>query len=157
MIITTKRLKSGIRRLTEAPKDIMLEDYRVRDNLPFSKSSSKHRTLFASYVKELNIIVPKALSWWKDLEDVAAEEGDKKNAWITRPAGPASDPHFVALIRKYWLACHQLNQDLPQNKRVFPEFFLLSWLNEVGYFDSIEIIACMPYWPIGLDESGNWC
>jgi len=27
---------------------------------------------------------------------------------------------------------------------------------EEGLKDYVRLLTCMPYWPIGLDENGNW-
>ena len=68
-------------------------------------------------------------------------------------AGPAEHPHLVWLVRKYWLACAEIDAA----SRVRPEVFLLKWLIDHGHRDYVTLLTAMPYWPIGLDENGNWC
>jgi len=151
MLITKSRRQRGIQRLLSAPLDLALSGAPVWDGRG-AKPDGKHNKLFAAYMKDLGKAVPKAMKFWQELA-----EDDEKMAWRTRPAGPASDPRFVALIRQYWLACHELNQTLAPSQRVPPEVFLLEWLVDTGKQNLIDVLACMPYWPIGMDKSGNWC
>ena len=37
-----------------------------------------------------------------------------------------------------------------------PEEFLLRWLVTDRLDELAEFLAGMPYWPIGMDEDGNW-
>lgn len=67
-----------------------------------------------------------------------------------RLAGAASHPKVVWIVRSYWLAAARIGE-------VSPEIFLLQWLIDSGETELVRLIACMPYWPIGLDETGNWC
>src|SRR5580765_6830950 len=127
MLITKKRLDKGIRRLMGAPKDLSLSGAPVIDEEPH-KPSARHRKLFNAYVKDINKQIPPTLEWWSELADEAREGGDEMSAWRTRPAGPASDPCFISLVRKYWLACAALNDETPEPEAVAPEVLLLKWL-----------------------------
>jgi hypothetical protein len=157
MLITKTRLKAGINRLLAAPMDLALSGAPVWDADPKAPGSAQHRALFKLYVKELRKKVPAALRFWEDLASAAKSDGDEMAAWRTRPAGPASDPHFVAVIRNYWLRCHALNMEVEAGERIPPEVFLLAWLVAAEHSNFVEVLACMPYWPIGMDEDGAWC
>jgi hypothetical protein len=157
MLITKSRLKKGVKRLMDSPMDLALSGAPVWGyEVPVSGSAA-HKQLFAAYVKELKKATVVAKEWWNEMAEAAKDEGDELEAWRTRPAGPASDPGFVALIRKYWLACDSMNKKVKAAERVPPEVFLLRWPFDAGHIESVEVIACMPYWPIGLDKEGNWC
>ena len=102
-----------------------------------------------------------ALAFWRPLivAKKTAERSEQeaaRAAWMRRPAGPASYPGMVALVREYWLACDALNRKCAEEERVPPWTFLLSWLMDESHYEAVGVLACMPYWPIGLDEDGNW-
>lgn len=78
-------------------------------------------------------------------------------AYAQRAAGPASAPEFVWFIRHFWLRVDALNRTLPLERRVAPQDLLLGWLAEAGDDESVELATAMPYWPIGLDDQGQWC
>jgi hypothetical protein len=89
------------------------------------------------------------------------ECGDHKeavrNQWIRRPAGPGSRAEFVELIRRYWLACDTVNQNVSADVAVAPESFLLAWLASDAPDDvAVKVIACLPYWPMGMDSDHRW-
>jgi hypothetical protein len=157
MLISKSRLKKGIKRLMSAPMDLALSGAPVWEYAPPVPGSAAHKKLFSDYLKELKKATTTAKKWWNDMAAAAKDAGDEMQAWQTRPAGPASDPGFVAVMRKYWLACDAVNRTAKPADRVPPEMFLLGWLIDAGRDESVEIIACMPYWPIGLDKDGNWC
>jgi hypothetical protein len=157
MLITKERLNRGIRRLLDAPKDLAISGAPVWDAGVSARGSAEHRRLFLAYRGELRTVVPRALNWWQGMADEAKKEGDELDAWRTRPAGPASYPRFVALVRKYWLECYAFNKVVEAEERVPPEVFLLGWLLDVEHGESIQVLACMPYWPIGMDSSKEWC
>jgi hypothetical protein len=78
---------------------------------------TRHEKLFEEYAKDLRNAKTRAEAWWKELHERTTEEmGSKKLAdrelaerW---PDGPASHPWVIAVIRKYWLACEALNQEI---------------------------------------------
>jgi hypothetical protein len=113
------------------------------------------------YQEEVIYVTEIALDFWEEiLEGCKLGSSDDaqaiRKAWINRPAGPAAYPGLVALIREYWLACHSINQQVAENERVPPWVFLLGWLIDAGDEQAVSVLACMPYWPIGLDRDGNW-
>jgi hypothetical protein len=100
--------------------------------------------------------------WDDEVESTANDSGDRQAAlaeqWMAYPAGPAAQPFFVALIRHYWLACDSLNRNVQPSSGVTPETFLLGWLMHLSprHDEALNVLACMPYWPLGLDQEGNW-
>jgi hypothetical protein len=161
IVMTAERIRKGIQRLLSAPRDLRLCGAPIWGPKGKTDGSPEHRALFVEYEKELSTIGRMALDWWDETIEArkrGSNEPDAaiRQAWMDRPAGPASYPGFVALIRDYWLGCDRLNKELPEAQRIPPEFFLLSWLLDGRHEDEVNVLACMPYWPIGLDQDGNW-
>jgi len=75
-----------------------------------------HDELFDSYVRELRAAKEASETWWAELVGEATRpDGDGKLAeTLVRerwPFGPSSHPWVIAVFRKYWLACHALNEE----------------------------------------------
>jgi len=160
--IAPTRIAKGLARLIHAPSDLVRWDAHIGWK-PRSSSSVAHRELFERYCAELAGAVREASDNWNgELHGWAAEEGRtpdqaKETMWKTYPAGPAAFPPFVALVRRYWLACDELNRQVPVEQAVRPEQFMLGWLNdESSHEELVAVLACMPYWPMGMDFEGNW-
>lgn len=158
--MTQERMLNGIARLLAAPADLALSGaVVVADSPPFEQASEAHRKLFQKYRKELRKALDDAVQWWDHRTAVFEEEtGNARQAqlenWREFPAGPVSDPATVAVVRKYWLACAQLNSQ--PGAKVAPEQLLLQWVVDEGDMVTAELLSGMPYWPMGLDESGHW-
>jgi hypothetical protein len=151
----------GYRRLVTAPHDLKRCGARVWKASRKLQGSPAHRRLFAEYREEIKRAVEASMKWWDGMiAHQSRRIGDReqviRDAWELRPAGPASYPDFVSVIRKYWLACDALNRECKEGERVSPEVFLLTWLVEAGEEEAVKVITYMPYWPIGLDHDGNW-
>lgn len=159
--IDNELIERGIRRLLNSPLTLRECGAEVWETAPSVTGSRRHKQLFEEYREEVDYVTAVALEWWKETlgarEQIAAHKHlVKRDAWIDRPAGPASYPGLVALIRDYWLAVHELNSDTAEQERVPPWIFLLGWLLDGNYGQCVSVLACMPYWPIGLDRDGNW-
>lgn len=155
-----ERAARGVDRLLSAPRDL------ARSGAPFAPQRSRgggsvdHRALFEEYAEILAVLARESLDWWKETvvarTRVASEPSlAERDAWIARPAGPASFPGFVAFIRDYWLECQRLNEGCAEAERVAPESLLVDWLLDGEHDLEVAVVACMPYWPIGLD-GGRW-
>ncbi|QPC94475.1 hypothetical protein [Mesorhizobium sp. INR15] len=160
-LITRYSSDLGIRRLLAQPRDVAPpKDIRVARK--HDEASPMHRTLFIEYVAELTDAYDIAAEWWADI--ISAEEelqGSREKAlakaFDDRVAGAAASPNLVWVIRRYWLKCVTVNVTAGEEAGVAAEIFLLQWLIDAGQTELVKLVACMPYWPIGQDEKGNWC
>jgi len=160
-VIPDNLMQLGIRRLLDNPLTLKGCGAPVWEAGEGIAGSDRHRSMFDEYVEEVDYVAAIALEWWN--KTLAARSSGATNkraafrdAWRSRPAGPASYPGLVALVRDFWLTCHALNQEVDEGERVPPWTFLLAWLRDAGHDEAVRVLACMPYWPIGLDEDGNW-
>lgn len=159
--IPEERVQKGIRRLLEAPLTLKSCGAPIPEFMPWTGGSNAHRELFDEYREEVDYVAEVALQWWEETLRARTqlspnEKQAVRKAWIDRPAGPASYPGLVALVRDYWLACHRLNIQLKADQQVPPWTFLLAWMLVGDYQQTVSVLACMPYWPIGLDQEGSW-
>ena len=160
-IITEARLKLGLERLLTAPLDLKGCGARIYADTVRAHQPSEHKYLFQAYTKELKEVIPEARRIWRAIvAECLKKAHDPERATVDalnfQPAGSAFDGRVIAVVRKYWLACDSLNSRIEENIRVSPQVFLLAWLVEVDYREAVEVLAGMPYWPIGLDQDGKW-
>lgn len=154
-------ISMGVARLLSAPRDLPTS-INLEDSAISSESlSQQHKLLFQQYVQRLSEAVINAVSWWNRLVDIRMKRGEAKQIairenYLLRPAGPASYPEIIGVVRKFWLECDQLNSALSPNQRIPPEVFLLKLLEVKRLNMLIAVLSGMPYWPIGLDRDGNW-
>ena len=123
-------------------------------------ASDSHRSLFEEYVADLQYAKKWADSWWASINQTESERNEDSvllEQLLPKrlPAGAAAHGGNIAVIRKYWLACIAVNQKTSPEE-VMPEQFLLGWLLEKSHTDLAEFVAQLPYWPIGMDENGEW-
>ncbi len=152
-LITLYSTDDGVNRLLAQPRDVLPH---AGETPTLAEASAEHRALFARYRQDLLTASSIAELWWEDT--VAAQERLGKTrteaveeSFDRRLAGAASHPKVVWIVRSYWLDCAALNP------AVRPETLLLRWLIDTGEIGLVRLIACMPYWPIGLDSNGKWC
>lgn len=147
-----------VRRLLQAAKDFS----RDASYLPNAPGSSQHHALFRRYVKALEAAKEHTEKWWESLINTEERRvGDREQAVVNvnarRPTGLMSLGASDAVVREYWLKCDALNRTTTNRaERVAPEEFLLLWLLNNRLTALAEFLADMPYWPIGMDEDGNW-
>jgi hypothetical protein len=159
--ITPQRVRKGLFRLLHNPTDVDRWDAHIAPN-DRDMSSPAHQELFERYLTDLRPAVHLAAqTWLGELHGWASQGNTPKQAeeemWSTYPAGPAAQPFFVALVRHYWLACDALNKTTPSKCAVRPEQFLLDWLRSAPESEElVAVLACMPYWPMGVDAEGRW-
>lgn len=151
----------GYDRLLASPHDLRICGGRIWPMPEGAPRSAEHRRLFAEYRGELANAVEVATKWWDrmiahQLKRIGSRDDVVRSVWNMFPAGPSSEPAFISVIRKYWLACDELSRAVPDDERVSPEVFLLRWLEEAGEREFVRMIAYLPYWPIGMDRDGNW-
>ncbi|ODG91235.1 MULTISPECIES: hypothetical protein [Bacillaceae] len=124
-----------------------------------------YKNLFDEYVKELD----NAVSFEEDKLDSIREklfnEG-KSEEEIENFIMGKFDPiccsgRVIAVFRKYWLKCNQLNAHYNKNgssEYVNPKIFTIDWLSNDGDpYELFELMNGMPYFPIGIDENGDYC
>jgi hypothetical protein len=161
VILSEERLALSSRRLLVASDDLIASTVRLSGSTVDQNGTQRHRDLFQGYLSELRPVVEFAVNWW--VEAMAYQTEQQGNAERARqslleeyPAGPASQGRFVAVVRKYWLACDALNATLPPSAWLDPPKFLLGWPIETGESLAVEVLASQPYWPICLTEDGQW-
>lgn len=162
MEMSTQRVQQGIDRLLEAPRDLRRWDEHIGDP-GRQNASARHAMLFAAYKSELHLAAERAEEIWdREIAERVAQGAGANDAvreqWFEFPAGPAARPEIVAVVRRTWLACDALNRELPSSQAVAPEIFVLKWLvGDLSIGDSaVRVLACVPYWPLGLDREGKW-
>jgi hypothetical protein len=161
-LATFHTLEKSIYRLLEGPKDIEggtpVSDF----SGPVEKAHRDLRDHFEWYREGYQFLYPYAERWWEGL--IAAEQtGRRSREEALRAAadktlgGAATAPQYVWFIRTCWLRCDEINKKLPLKQRVAPPVLLLKWLIDASEHDYVQLLTCMLYWPIGLDENGQWC
>jgi hypothetical protein len=151
----------GWKRLYHAPKD-------VRDAVNLLLKTPKHvvcpdamQLLLESYREQMGWAVEQALDWWRSIvETEQSRSGGSLHdaalrAYDTWPAGPAANEMVVSTVRRYWLAADKAGRTA--RPEILPEDFLLASLDRTSDARIILVLTGMPYWPIGIDENGNWC
>jgi hypothetical protein len=145
-----------------------------------------YRALRAQYVAELSAAVDAAHEWWNVLLDseglqsgeLLSAQNRIEDRW---PAGYAAHPRILAVVRKYYLACDDLNrrigeqedQDLEQlvpysvdlgleepaadeDLIISPGVLIHESLFTPGTERLAGIVSQLTYWPIGVDEEGRY-
>lgn len=152
----------AVRQLLGAPSDLREILPEQGESRSLAAATKDHQAQFARYCADFATVYPLAEEWWEGLVGAFLDEGLDRpgavdEAYDKRPAGPASAPEFVWLVRHHWLEFDAINRRLEPQDRVPPETCLLGWLVEEKREDYVRLLTCMPYWPIGLDAQGNWC
>ncbi|WP_295076492.1 hypothetical protein [Tabrizicola sp.] len=159
---TAHDVNIGLMRLLSAPRDVKSSVPYTDKEISAEQAATAYRRLFTSYIGDFAEVYECASETWEADLDELIEGGSTPSAAIQYKldqcaAGPAEHPYLVWLVRNYWLACDEIGQELPDAEKVRPEVFLLAWLQEDGRREYVQLLTAMPYWPIGLDENGNWC
>jgi hypothetical protein len=149
----------GASRLLKQPYDLFESE---GTELGLNLAPQEYRELFLRYTTELEQAASTATNWWnsmvgRSMQDGLTEVEAIRTQYENRPAGPASRPEVIFVVRSYWLQIDLLNKKYSGKPGVAPQSFLLAWPQESGFSNLYDILTGMPYWPIGLDENGNWC
>lgn len=154
--------EGGIYRLLNAMHDVVGRPPRHGRDLSFAEAAPELRKLFEGYLKMMRQVHSEAEPWWRNT--VAAERTHAQSdeealaaAFDKRAAGAAAYPRVVWVVRMIWFECCKRNGKQSDDEKVRPEYLMVQWLIDAGETELVRLIACMPYWPIGLDENGNWC
>lgn len=151
----------GAQRLLRAMIDVGVHADLAKRDRPFAEGSKAHQKLFEAYVPLLQEGYDEAVPWWNGtVRAVSGPHGitqdSLEEAFDKRMAGPAANPRVVWIVRSIWLQCCELNEADPDHA-IRPEYLMVQWLADAGQDPLVRLIACMPYWPIGLDEENRWC
>lgn len=119
---------------------------------------SKYDELFQDYVFELIKAVIEEKERFERICMINQDKFESKQElekWIQEIFGPISNQgRIIAVFREYWLKCEELN--MLGEGYANPRNFVTDWL--LGTQQELyEIIKSMPYYPIGIDEEGNYC
>ena len=160
-VISPQRLQQSVRRLLTAPDDLIDCGARLAGSAEEQPGTEAHQELFCRYLAELLPCVVRALQWWgESMSWHLSQTGDSTLARTMllekHPAGPASDGIFIATIRKYWLACDELNASRPPREWVDPPRFLLKWAMQADQKLAVQVLASQPYWPVCMQRDGRW-
>jgi hypothetical protein len=127
-----------------------------------NQGSIHHRRLFDEYLPALRQSRERAERRWNGLIERLMErtgvDRDRalRDVWARSPAGPGTNPDFLATIRRYWLKCAELNDDVPRDERVPPEEFIVRWPAEAGADACVDVLTRLTYMPVGLNKEGRW-
>ena len=127
--------------------------------------NNTYKNLFNEYVKELD----NAVSCEEDKLDSIREkmlmegksEVEIENFIMGKFEPICCSGRVIAVFRKYWLKCNDLNVN--NNKNGFdgyvnPKVFTIDWLSNDGDpYELFELMNGLPYYPIGIDENGDYC
>ncbi|SAL00417.1 hypothetical protein AWB81_05892 [Caballeronia arationis] len=153
-----KSLDSGIQRLIEQPYDLLIK---IGGSTSLAQAHARRRDDFHDYVAELTRCARNALTWWHRIRTrttarLRSEERALHQMWWRRPAGPASYPDVVSVIRRHWLRCASRNENAEFGPPIAPQLFVLGWLVEANLMELAHFLAPIPYWPMGFDADGRW-
>lgn len=146
--------------LLQAARDVAPMGHPLRGGA----GSGRHRALFHQYIGELTPAVRSAQEWFEGLIEVEEERTlDRAQAEETvnerRPVGPVADGGVIAVVRKFWLDCAAINDEIDGTRTgeaVAPEDFILAWPVQEGHPELAEFLSSFPFWPMGLDHDGHW-
>ncbi len=145
----------------------------------------RHRTLQSQYVEELREAKVPIDLWWSALQESAGSEGAGDEVLRRWPAGPCSHPRILAVVRKFFLACVRLNDELEsepppnpdwaephewvgddeelggqegaeEDQPVHPVEMVFDSLMTEPTYDLALFLAPLACWPVGLDEKQNY-
>ncbi|MER8695797.1 hypothetical protein NKI77_22300 [Mesorhizobium opportunistum] len=158
-LITHFDTDRGIRRLLRQPSCVEPRDANIAAR-KLTQSSGRHQDLFDGYLEDIQTAYEIAAPWWADTVKAQQQLGLNRDeairaAFNKRAAGAAAHGNVVWIVRNYWLDCCDASNG--PEETVYPETLLLQWLIDAKRKELVRLIACMPYWPIGMDENRAWC
>jgi len=141
---------------------------------------TRHEKLYSQYAKDLRVVKVAAERWWRSLllavEDKAKDAARAAQAVQLRwPAGAPSHPRVIAVLRKYWIECEELNRQLMEEDQqhgskpdmeeedeegeeespVPAKDFLTEFLLDGKNDKLAEFLFPLTYWPIGREEENE--
>lgn len=159
---TMHDLQRGLQRLLGAPMFLPRSAPEREVQPKFVEASAKHQQLFTAYEHHLEQALVLAQTWWSGIigrtrtSIFQRKSTVVENAFSRFFAGPASRPELQWTLHTYWTACVNLNEAQPASQRIPPEIVLLAWLDDGQHHGWLEAITCLPYWPLGMSDTGAW-
>jgi hypothetical protein len=152
----------GRLRLHMIPKDVRDPNDPTSSLPPVVQCPESYGSAHTNWLDEARWATDQAIEWWQAVVGGFREPGMSwpdaaRSAYRQWPSGPASSEYVVSVVRRHWLACEKISGSLPADEQVWPEDFLLGTLDPQAQSRIVLVLTAMPYWPIGLDEHGNWC
>ena len=118
----------------------------------FKRYKAELSALYQTQVKERNVVVKRIMDRDGVDEETAREIDISENDVMIH------DGRAIHIIRKYWLEVDRMKKE-KQGKGgswVEPLTFLVEYLGEDGEVELVNYLTQIAYWPIGLDENGEW-
>lgn len=129
----------GIERLLGAAEDLRGSPLHSRR---LAEVSEFHRLAHSAYLRDLERALVEAERCWTEQ---------------AHPIGPVAHPRVLGVIQAYWALCEEINSVLGATaESVAPEQLVLDWLRDGRHGSWVDVLAALPYWPIGLDDRGRW-
>jgi hypothetical protein len=152
----TEDYRERVLALIQAARDV-----RPRQGGQWTTIPPSHESLFRQYVADIRRAINGAHAWWNAMVKTQAQRSQnpaEAQNFVRRlnPVGPVADRGVIATVRKYWLACEALNQQLQESERVPPEEFVIGLLIEPPFEDIARFLSELPYWPLGMASDGRW-
>jgi hypothetical protein len=159
---TTHNVQTGAYRLHNAPKDVYTKMSYDRSDTALATASLPYRSAFEAYLDDMGLALAVASAAWEaKIDDLVASGLSEEDAIAQlieeSLAGPASHPIVAWAVRKHWLACDALNRTSESGRWVPPETLAIKWVHDAGHTEVLQLLSALPYWPVGLDEAGDWC
>ena len=120
-----------------------------------------HQRLFEEYLRAARHAASRAQTRWQGLIEGKIESDGMNRKRAERevraesPAGPGEESEFIAELRRYWLKCVDANDDVPRDRRVPPEHFVLQWAANARASDVELIIRCRRFGSSTRTTAGN--
>lgn len=135
------------------------EEFRPYERVVGQPSFSR---IVSLYDEEITWAADIAMEWWVSVVSTCVERISDRDAALREaygrfPAGPASRPEVITAVRDTWLEVARVNAKLSQPERLRPECAVLESQHSAAVNVTFIVLTAMPYWPIGIDDNGNWC
>jgi hypothetical protein len=119
----------------------------------FKRYKAELSALYKTQVKERNAVVKRIMDRDGVDEETAREVDISENDVMIH------DGRAIHIIRKYWLEVDRLKKEKQRTggSWVEPLTFLVEYVGEEEDGEElVNYLTQIAYWPIGLDENGEW-
>lgn len=129
-----------------------------------AEDDNPYAELFEQYLKDLRWAYGAAKERHENLVRLYIDEQgldeETARARVRKSDGPiAHHPYMIYVLRKYWLEVDRMRieREAKREWAIEPPTFLAEDLADKDEFELFECIGELAYWPIGLNEKGEWC